>query len=157
MKKLFFTCFVIAMFSCNSSHYIYIVRHTEKQDSTITSVLSANGRLQSLALKDRLLNKKIDAIFVTTIHAPQETAEPLAEAINQKPHIYSYNALDSLVNILKGMKNKNIVVVDHRGTIPVLIEKLTGNKVETPDIRAYDNIWIIRNRKGAKTLTQEKY
>jgi broad specificity phosphatase PhoE len=157
MKIAIIISMAVLLISCSSPHYCYIVRHAEKQDSTITAGLSPVGHQRALALRDSLMSKKIKTVFATTIHGTQETAQPLADALHKTLHIYSYNAVDSIVNALKNIRNKNILVVDHRGTMPAIIEGLTGQKIKTPDVIEYDNLYIIKTKKGKSQLTQKKY
>jgi 2,3-bisphosphoglycerate-dependent phosphoglycerate mutase len=157
MKKAALLSATIMIFSCNNSRYIYIARHAEKSDSTITSGLSIAGHLRAFALKDRLISKKIGIIFATTIPATQETAQPLAGILHERISIYRYNAIDSIVTRLKEIKSKNILVVDHRGTIPAIIEGLTDRKIKPPEVSDYGNLYIIKIKKGKKGLTMRHY
>src|SRR6266540_1869588 len=104
MKKAALLSSTIIILSCNNSRYIYIARHAEKSDSTITSGLSSAGQQRAFALKDRLINKKIEIIFATTIPATQETAQPLAGMLHEPISIYRYNAIDSIVTRLREIK-----------------------------------------------------
>jgi broad specificity phosphatase PhoE len=158
MKKAVTGCIlIILLVSCSTSHYCYIVRHAEKADSTITAELSSLGHQRALALRDSLINKNITTIFATTIHGTQETAKPLAEASHKTVQIYNYNAVDSIVRVIKNTRNKNILVVDHRGTMPAIIVGLTGQKINTPPVIEYDNLYVIETRRGKSQLSQKKY
>jgi broad specificity phosphatase PhoE len=148
--RLLLILWTITMISCNNSRYIYIVRHSEKSDSTVTSGLSPAGYHRALALRDSLIRKKIRIIYATTIPATRETAAPLANALHRSIFVHNYNAIDRIVTQIKSIKNKNILVVDHRATMPAIIEGLTGHKITSPAVSEYGNLYIVRI-KGKKT------
>ena len=156
MKVLLFFMTLLIV-SCSSSYNLYIVRHAEKLDNTPYSVLSAQGHQRAAVLRDSLLHKKVDLIFATQFQRAQETAQPLAAALNKPLLIYRNNAIDSIVSVLKQKKSKNILLVAHSGNIPSIIEGLTGEKVKAIDENEYDNFYIIKNKKGTIELIQKKY
>jgi 2,3-bisphosphoglycerate-dependent phosphoglycerate mutase len=156
MKVLLFAMSLVIL-SCSSTHNLYIVRHAEKLDSTPYSVLSPQGHQRAAVLRDSLLSKKINLIFATQFQRAQETAQPLATALNKPLLIYRNNAIDSIVSILKQNKSKNILLVAHSGNIPSIIEGLTGEKVKAIDENEYDNFYIIKNKKSTVELIQKKY
>jgi broad specificity phosphatase PhoE len=157
MKSILFIAMVVVLASCSSAHYCYIVRHAEKLDNTPYSVLSPAGHQRAVLLKDSLLHKKIDIIFATTFKRTQETAQPLATALNKEMSIYRNNAVDSIAAVVKGLSKKNILMVGHSGNIPGIVEAITGQKVNPIAEPEYDNMYIIRSWKGKRTLTQTKY
>src|SRR5215216_2226928 len=112
MKVLLFLMTLVIV-SCSSTHNLYIVRHAEKLDSTPYSVLSPQGHQRAAVLKNSLLPKKIDLIFATQFQRTQETAQPLATALNKPLLIYRNNAIDSIVQVLKNNNTKNILLVAH--------------------------------------------
>src|SRR5688572_18433267 len=118
MKSALFIAMVVALASCSSPHYCNIVRHAEKLDNTPYSVLSPEGHQRAGVLKDSLLHKKIDIIFATTFKRTQETAQPLAAALNKEISIYRNNAVDSIAAVVKRLSKKNILMVGHSGNIP---------------------------------------
>jgi broad specificity phosphatase PhoE len=153
--KYFPLLLIIIMFaSCGYTHYIYVVRHADKQDDSPLSLLSQAGHQRAVILKDSLINKKIGAIYVTPIERTQQTAKPLADALKITPIVYRPNAIDSMVNVLKN-NNKNILVVGHAEPLPEIIGGLTGQKVNRPG--GYDNFYIIKITKGKAELIAEKY
>jgi broad specificity phosphatase PhoE len=157
MKSLLLFTTMVLLVSCGTSHYCYIVRHAEKKDNTPLSLLSATGHERAALLRDSLMSKKIAKIFATTLVRTQETAQPLATAINQPVVIYRHDAIDSIAAVIKQLSNKNILVVGHSGTIPRIIESLTGDKVTRNLEAEYDNLFIIETRKSSRRLKQVKY
>jgi broad specificity phosphatase PhoE len=158
MKIFFLLSFSLFVLSCcSTSHYVFIVRHAEKLDNTPYSVLSPDGHKRAAVLRDQLQDKKIDLIFATPFKRTQETAGPLAQALNKAPLIYRNNAEDSIANIIKANKDKNILLVGHSGNIPAIIEKITGNKIRPLSEQEYDNLYIIEFKKGKISLVEKKY
>lgn len=157
MKILYLFLLSVLTLSCSTAHYCYVVRHAEKLDKTPYSVLSPAGHARAKVLKNYLVDKKIDMVFATTFQRTQETAQPLARAINKSLLIYRNNAVDSIVTVIKGIENKNILLVGHSGNIPSIIEGLTTKKIKPIDEEEYDNIYIIKIRKSRTRLIETKY
>jgi phosphohistidine phosphatase SixA len=155
--KIFSVALLFIIASCQQTKYLYIVRHAEKLDNTPYSVLSPAGHQRAAILKDSLLNKKIDVIFVTPFQRTQETAKPLADAIHKPFAIYRNNAVDSIVTVLNGMKSKNILLVGHSGNLPAIIEGITGKKVNAIGENSYNDFYIIKTKKGERQLLQATY
>lgn len=157
MKKLFLSLPLLLLLSCGSTHYCYVVRHAEKLDNTPYSVLSAAGHERAGILKDQLIDKKIDVVFATTFQRTQETAQPLAQALNKPLRIYRNNAVDSIVAVIKSMSEKNILLVGHSGNLPSIIEGLAGQKIKPIGENEYDNLYIIKTRKRKISLVVTRY
>ena len=157
MKNLYLLLVSLLTLSCGSTHYCYIVRHAEKLDKTPYSVLSPAGHARAETLKNNLLDKKIDMVFATTFQRTQETAQPLANGIKRPLLIYRNNAVDSIVTVIKAIKNKNILMVGHSGNIPSIIEGLTAKKIKPIGEEEYDNLFIIKIKKNRMTLLETKY
>ncbi|MEO6729672.1 MAG: phosphoglycerate mutase family protein [Ferruginibacter sp.] len=147
----------LVMLSCGSTHYCYVVRHADKLDNTPYSVLSSAGHARSIVLKNYLTDKKIDIIFATPFQRTQETAQPLAQALNRSLLLYRNNAVDSIVTMIRSIKKKNILLVGHSGNIPSIIEGLTTKKIRPIAEGEYDNLYIIKTRKSKTELVATKY
>ena len=157
MRVFYFAVVCLLIQSCGSTHYCYIVRHAEKLDNTPYSVLSPVGHQRAAVLKDSLIDKKIDLVFATTFQRTQETARPLADALNKSLLIYRNNAVDSIASVIKQNKNKNILLVGHSGNIPDIIHGITGSKVNPIKEDEYSNFYVIKTKKGKIELIQKKY
>ena len=145
------------MLSCGNAHYCYIVRHADKLDKTPYSILSPAGHARAGVLRDKLMDKKIDLIYATTFQRTQETAQPLAQALNRALLIYRNNAEDSIANVVKANRSKNMLLVGHSGNIPSIIEKITGKKISPIGEDQYDNFYIIKFNKQKAILIETKY
>jgi len=156
MKTLLVVLVGLFIISCSSSR-IYVVRHAEKLDNTPYSLLSTTGHERAARLRDLLMNRKIDMIFVTAFQRTQETAQPLATALNKKLNIYRNNAVDSIAEVIKSLPGKNILLVGHSGNIPAIIEKITGKKVEAIKEDEYGKLYTIKIRKRKISLKESLY
>ncbi len=147
-------------FESQATTTIIFVRHAEKElNAGDNPGLSDAGRRRVAELTRQLVDADvvagIDAIYATPFRRTQETAQPLAEALDLP--INSYDAADRetvLETILKEHKGKIILVVGHRDTLSELIANLGANKNVPPiDELEYDNIYIISIPWFGKTKT----
>ena len=147
-------------FESQATTTIIFVRHAEKAvDGGSDPGLSAAGRRRVAELTRQLVDADvvagIDAIYVTQYKRTQETARPLADALDLP--INQYDAADNeavLETILKRHKGKIILVVGHSNTLPVLIANLGASKKVPPIAEdEYDNIYVISIPWFGKTKT----
>jgi len=157
MKLFYLLIPCLFILSCSGTHYCYIVRHAEKQDDTPFSLLSPAGRQRAVVLRDSMVNKKIDMIFVTTLVRTQQTAMPLSQTLHKPLLVYRHDAIDSIIKVVKELKNKNVLLVGHSGTIPPIIAGLTGQKITADTHKEYDNMFIIKIKKQKTELVAIKY
>jgi len=147
-------------FESQATTTIIFVRHAEKAlEPADDPGLSEAGRRRvaelTRQLKDADVVAGIDAVYATPYRRTQETARPIADALNLP--INTYDAADTetvLENILRDHKGKIILVVGHSNTVPVLIANLGASKNVPPiDEGEYDNIYIISIPWFGKTKT----
>ena len=147
-------------FESQATTTIIFVRHAENElNAGDNPGLSDAGRRRVAELTRQLVDADvvagIDAIYATPFRRTQETAQPLAEALDLP--IHSYDAADRetvLETILKEHKGKIILVVGHSDTLPELIANLGASKKVPPiEEMEYDNIYIISIPWFGKTKT----
>ena len=147
-------------FESQATTTIIFVRHAEKAlDAGDDPGLSAAGRRRvaelTRQLKDADVVAGVDAIYTTQYRRTQETARPLADALDLP--INQYDAADTesvLETILKRHKGKIILVVAHSNTLPELIANLGASKKVPPIAEnEYDNIYVISIPWFGKTKT----
>lgn len=131
--------------SCTTTYYL--VRHAEKADNSSDPELSEAGHIRAGALKDLLLPKNIDTIFVSSVRRTQQTADSLAAALNKKYAIYpaSLQGNQQLIRQLKSLGgNRGILVIGHSNTIPVVIDSLMGDAQQiTISENDFDNLYTV--------------
>ncbi len=139
---------LIAMLSSCTTTF-YLVRHAEKANRTSDTPLSAAGHVRAEALRDTLMNKNIERIFVTDYLRTQQTAAPLATQLGITPTEIPGNQTAQLVQQLRAIKGKNVLVVGHSNTIPVIIDSLMRSpqnvKITETD---FDNLFKVKITKG---------
>lgn len=147
-------------FESQATTTIIFVRHAEKDLSVADDPpLSEAGRERVDELTRQLVDADVvagvDAIYATPFRRTQQTAQPLADALDLP--INTYDASDTeavLETILERHKGKIILVVGHSDTVPVLIANLGASKQVPPiDENEYDNIYIISIPWFGKTKT----
>jgi len=147
-------------FESQATTTIIFVRHAEKVSGAESDpALSMAGQQRVAELTRQLVDADVvagvDAVYATAYKRTQETARPIADALDLP--INTYDASDTetvLETILKEHKGKIILVVGHSNTVPQLIANLGASK-KVPEIREdeYDNIYIISIPWFGKTKT----
>lgn len=147
-------------FESQATTTIIFVRHAEKDTSVAGDPpLSELGQKRAAELTRQLVDADViagvDAIYATPFRRTQETARPLADALDLP--ISTYDASDTedvLKMILEDHKGKIVVVIGHSNTLPVLIANLGASKqVPRIDEDEYDNIYVISIPWFGKTKT----
>jgi broad specificity phosphatase PhoE len=147
-------------FESQATTTIIFVRHAEKATEPADDPgLSEAGQRRVAELTRQLVDADvvagIDAVYATNYNRTQETARPIADALDLP--INTYDASDTetvLATILKEHKGKIILVVGHSNTVPMLIANLGASKKVPPIHESeYDNIYIISIPWFGKTKT----
>ncbi len=157
LKTLFFSAIVLGMTSCTTT--IYLVRHAEKADQSTNAVLSNIGLQRANVLRDSLLNKGIDSIFASTYLRTQQTAKPLADALQLHTIIYKNDTSVQFILNLNKIKGKSFLVVGHSDNVPEMVKALTGQTVIIPD-SVFNKMFIVKTKRCLTTkvtLTQTIY
>lgn len=147
-------------FESQATTTIIFVRHAEKAGSMQEDPpLSAEGHTRVAELTRQLVDADVvagvDAVFATPYKRSQDTARPLADALDIP--VTTYDAADTetvLAEILDDFKGKIVLVVGHSNTLPELIANLGASK-NVPPIQEneYDNIYIVSIPWFGKTKT----
>ncbi len=147
-------------FESQATTTIIFVRHAEKAEiGGDDPPLSEAGERRVEELTRQLLDVDviagIDAVYSTPYQRTQQTAQPIADALDLP--INTYDASDTeefLETILQEEKGRIVLVVGHSNTVPEMIAGLGGHK-EVPPIAEdeYDNIYIVAIPWFGKTKT----
>jgi 2,3-bisphosphoglycerate-dependent phosphoglycerate mutase len=149
MDKIVILIVSVILLSCGSTKY-YVVRHAEKESSTMSSdvALSEQGKQRAHSLRMALAAEKISEIYSTNYLRTRSTVQPLADALGLTVKIYQ--PMDtSFFNSLR-LSKKNTVITGHSNTVDDIVNHLTGQKLlkDLPDDQ-YGDLFII-TRKGKK-------
>lgn len=146
MKRIIYLVLIVSvLYSCTSTNY-YVVRHAERVDNSRNSALSPAGLTRAQDLKDSLLSKKIDLIFVSTYLRTQQTAQPTAYSKSLPFIIYKSDTTAGFVSHLKKIKGKSVLVVGHSDTVPDIVFGLSNQSVAPIADNDFDNLYIISVR-----------
>lgn len=162
MRLFIFLLFLTVISAACSTTTVYIVRHAEKVNETDTTDLTPAGYARATALADTLANAGIDSIFTTPYYRTRQTAQPLVKRISIPSADYPAKPTDAIVNRLKSIKNKTVLVVGHSNTILEIAQGLgakpTLTKIESDD---FDNLLQVRIHSGpfrrSVSLSQTTY
>lgn len=147
-------------FESQATTTIIFVRHAEQsagpeEDPGLSDAGKRRVTELTRQLKDADVVAGIDAVYSTPFRRTQETAQPIADALDLPIHTYDPADTEAVLErILKEHKGKIILVVAHSNTVPVLIANLGASK-KVPPIHEdeFDNIYIISIPWFGKTKT----
>lgn len=105
---------------------VILVRHAERAPGEGDVPISASGRERAQALAHMLRDTTVDAIITSHMIRTQETADPLAQRKQITPAVLPADRLDAVVEKVKSLRGRTVLVVHHSNTVPALVEKLGG-------------------------------
>lgn len=156
MKRIIYCliiCLSMGFISCNQNKIttIYLVRHAEKMRGGDDPKLNVAGIKRSVKLSEVLKEVDLAAIYSTDYLRTRYTAKPSAIKKNIETKIYDSSDQAYFADmILKKHNGRNILVVGHSNTIPMLVNILLGSDEYTQlDEDEYDKLFIV-------TLNQEE-
>lgn len=147
-------------FESQATTTIIFVRHAEKaavpaDDPELTP--EGRERAEELArqMRDADVIQGIDAVYATPYRRTQQTAQPVAAALDLPITTYDEDDNEAvLADILEKHKGKIILVVGHSNTLPGLIADLGASKRVPPiDDEEYDNLYLVSIPWFGKTKT----
>ncbi|TGE19998.1 histidine phosphatase family protein [Hymenobacter elongatus] len=106
---------------------VYIVRHAEKDPTPglADPALTPAGEQRATALRDKIGQQPVVAIFTTNTTRTRTTVAPLAAARQLTPQVYDARQLGALADRIRGeFAGKTVVVVGHSNTILETAEAL---------------------------------
>ena len=153
---------IIGLLTACSTTTVYVVRHAEKVDETDSTDLSPAGRQRARALADTLAGRGIDSIFTTPYRRTRQTAEPLGQRIGVRPVAYAAAPTGVIVNRVRRIRGKTVLVVGHSNTILEIAKGLsTRPTLSTIASGDFDNLLRVRIRRGpfgrSVNLTETTY
>lgn len=135
---------------------IYLVRHAEKTGPSGDVELSDAGKKRAECLARTLSDAGLAAIYTTEFKRTQATAEPAASKSGVTPTVVPGADTKQLVAALIKESGKNVLVVGHSNTIPMIIEALGAGKVTIKD-EEYDHLYIVTLVNGQASLASLRY
>ncbi|SOD88755.1 SixA phosphatase family protein [Spirosoma fluviale] len=149
MRLLTLFIFLIIISTACSTTTVYIVRHAEKVNETDTTDLTPAGYVRAAALAETLGKAGIDSIFSTPYYRTRQTAQALAKHIGVPVVDYAPKPTEAIVNRVKTIRGKKVLVVGHSNTILEIARGLgakpTLAKIESGD---FDNLFRVTRHHG---------
>jgi broad specificity phosphatase PhoE len=121
---------------------VFLVRHAEKLSTTRDAILSPEGHKRADCLAHTLGDAGIQVIFATGLVRTQQTAKPLSKKLGIKATTVEYKDIAGLVEKLRSMPDKTVLVVAHSDTLPGIIEKLGAGKVDPIKEDEFDRLFV---------------
>jgi broad specificity phosphatase PhoE len=122
---------------------LFLVRHAEKADNDAKDPdISEAGRARADALAKTLKDAGITAIYATELKRTQQTAAPIARALQIDVTIVPAKETEALIAKLKATKG-NALVVGHSNTLPGIMQALGVTDAITIGDNDYDNLFVV--------------
>jgi broad specificity phosphatase PhoE len=124
---------------------VFLVRHAEKLSTARDATLSPQGHKRAECLAHTLGDAVVQVIFASGFVRTQETARPLAKKLGIKATTVEYRDIAGLVEKLRAMPDKTVLVVAHSDTLPGIIEKLGAGKVDPINEDEFDRLFVFHH------------
>ena len=131
---------------------VYLVRHAEKQKNVDNPSLTKCGEIRANQLAIMLNKVGLEKVYSTPYSRTLETAQPVARYEKISIKQYSPHSLDQMARELK-QHGKNVLVVGHSNTTPVLAGLLANETVEPLSEQEYRLIYQVQFVEGNPSLT----
>jgi broad specificity phosphatase PhoE len=136
---------------------IILVRHAEKAaEPALDPPLTPQGEARAKELARVLAKAGLSGVYATKLQRTQLTLRPIADALKLPVTILDAADPDATVKrLLEDHPGKTVLYAGHSDSLPAIIEKLCGAKIEGPG--EYDNLYVIVRSADATTYLQLKF
>ena len=122
---------------------IFLVRHAERQDDSVDSPLSSQGRARAARLAEMLRDARITAVFVTEYQRTRDTAKPLADRLGlPMTKVTADDPMGLAKAVLALGPRSRVLVVGHSDSLPLILELLGVPEVRKIEAE-YDNLFVV--------------
>lgn len=151
LRFLLSVIFILALeIPSAAQRVVVVVRHADKVDDTDDSALSLKGEQQARLLAHVLKDFGISAIYVTQFQRTKRTAGPLAALLKIEPVEYEQKDVDWVAkDIRQKHTNQVVMVVGHRNTVPLVLQKLGCTDEVALASDETDSIFVLVSMPGA--------
>jgi broad specificity phosphatase PhoE len=138
---------------------VFLIRHGEKASAQGDVPLNPAGIKRAECLANTLKDAGIKQIYVTDTKRTQETAAPLAKALNLKPSIIPAKDPNTLIRDLAYSGSGNVLVVGHSDTLPFILARLKAGTIPAIGDNEYDRLFVLSVTAGtaASPVTTLRY
>jgi len=142
--------FAVTAAPCLGQRVVVVLRHADKIDDSDDAALSPRGEMQAQRLAHVLKDIGISAVYVTQFQRTKRTAAPLAAVLKIEPVTYEQEDVDGVVKeIRRKHSNDAVMVVGHRSTVPMVLQKLGCTEKVVLESGETDSIFILTFTPGA--------
>jgi broad specificity phosphatase PhoE len=155
------TCYLLALLllwcvaDAAAQSTIFVVRHAEKaaapRPDEKDPELSPAGRARAAALAVMLKDAQITSVFATEFKRTQQTAEPLARALQINVTTVPASDTAALVAQVKEADG-NALIVGHSNTVPAILQALGSQQPVTIGDDEYDNLFVLTSGTPERVL-----
>jgi phosphohistidine phosphatase SixA len=134
---------LLAPAGASAQEVIYLIRHAE-QGPPPELVLTEAGHRRAAALSHRLKDARINAVFVTNAARTQQTAAPIARALNLEPKQTPMDDVDLLVKQVRSQHAADrVLIVNHSLNVGKILKGF-GHREEVVVARDdYEPLFVI--------------
>ena len=138
----------VSLMGCEKIAVVYLVRHAEKLTGARygnNPPLTNSGQARAEDLADHLADAGIDIIIVTQYQRTQQTAQPLADALDIEPLVFDAIDTEAIASYIEEEAiGKTVLVVGHSNTVPNIISDL-GAEPPLANIPEddFDNLFVL--------------
>lgn len=155
------TCFILLILgmgmACQSPK-VYLVRHAEKStEPTNDPHLTQEGHERAADLAKYFSRLKLDAIHSTLFNRSRETAGPLLEQKKISLQTYQPNQVDKIAEQASDLKQHTLIIGHSNTLIPAMKSLGIQPIMEQIADQDYDNLFILRKKKGKWLLEHRTY
>ncbi len=139
---------------------VVLVRHAEKAlDAGEDPPLTAAGEERARRLAEMFADAGLSALFASEYRRTQATLLPLADAAGLEITIIEAGEAEQLVdNIRAAHRGKTVVIAAHSNTIPDLVSRLSGIRIDDIEDGDYQGIYVLSlPRFGEASLLRLNY
>src|SRR5262249_6846373 len=124
---------------------IFIVRHADRYGTEPDPDITPEGQRQAAALAQLLADTKITHIYTTEAVRTQQTAAPTVKKFGVEPVIVNSETLNELIRKVRATMKQGeaTLIVGHRGSVPRIVEALTGKTVTPLEVGEYDRLQVV--------------
>jgi phosphohistidine phosphatase SixA len=132
---------------------LILVRHAEKAGPTGDVPLTAAGKARAIALAHVLRNANISTIFTTNLQRTQQTAAPIAKALNLNPVVLPVEDASGLAAKLAALPaGSTALVVNHNPVVLQLATAFGAKNVAAMNEQEYDRMMILTPGTDGKSV-----
>ena len=126
----------------------YVMRHLHTPQGETDPGLTPEGQAMARMLPDFFANDPPSAIYVSSYRRTQETAAPLAQALNITPKVYDPRNTPALVQMVKA-ETGSVLIVGHSNTVPDIVQQLGGTRPADISHNQFGDVWHVSGTNGS--------